>query len=168
MEMKTQTITREGKKLDIVYKEGNRDVELNGVVLNGVSGHCFCGDKLVIVRDKNNTWGFPGGAVEKGETLEEATAREVKEESNMKVLHQEYIGYQILKFESGKTIFHASSFCVVEPYGDFVSDPDRDVTEIKLIDPKDFKQYIHWSDAGDRIMERAMKMKEKITQLSFS
>ncbi len=161
MEIKSQTVTKEGKKVDIMYKEGNPEIELKGIVLNGVSGHCFYGDKLVIVRDKNDTWGFPGGAIEKGETLEEATTREVKEESNMKVLHQEYIGYQILTFESGKTIFHANSFCIVEPYGDFVSDPDGDITEIKLINPQDFKQYIKWSDAADRIMERAMEMKEK-------
>lgn len=161
MEIKTETVTKEGKKLYVTYKEGNREDELNEISLNGVSGHCFFGDKLVIVRDKNNTWGFPGGAIEKEETLEEATIREVKEESNMKVLHQEYIGYQILKFESGKTILHASSFCIVEPSGDFVSDPDGDIVEIKLIDPQDFKQYIDWASTVDRIMERAMEMKEE-------
>ena len=55
-------------------------------------------------------------------------------------------------------------FCIVEPYGDFVSDPDGDVTEIKLIDPKDYKQYFDWGEIGDRIVERAVEMKKEYDQ----
>ena len=50
------------------------------------------------------------------------------------------------------------SFCIVEPYGDFVSDPDGDITEIKLIDQRDYKQYFDWGKVGDRIMERAIEI----------
>ena len=162
MEIKTQVVSKEGKKFDIVYREGNPEIELNGVFLNGVSGHCFYGNKMVIVHDEKSGWWFPGGGIEKNETPEEAVVREVKEESNMKVLFQRYIGYQTLTDEYGKINRHASYFCVVKPYGDFVSDPDEDITEIKLIDPKDYKQYIRWGEVGDRIMEVAMKMEEKM------
>ena len=34
-----------------------------------------------------------------------------------------------------------------------------DVTEIKLIDPKDYKKYFDWSSVGDRLMEQALLLK---------
>lgn len=38
-------------------------------------------NKILMVFNKNGTWSLPGGAVEAGETLREATVREVKEET---------------------------------------------------------------------------------------
>ncbi|USK71202.1 NUDIX hydrolase [Peribacillus asahii] len=38
-------------------------------------------NKILMVFNKNSTWSLPGGAVEAGETLREATVREVKEET---------------------------------------------------------------------------------------
>ncbi len=136
----------------------NPNENLEGKILQAVHGLCFYNDKLVIVyAEGKGYWTFPGGSIEPGETYEEATIREVKEESNMKVLHQELIGFQDI-YENGKIIRQTRSFCIVEPYGDFISDPDGDVTEIKLIDPKDLKQYIDWKKIGDRILERALEM----------
>jgi hypothetical protein len=51
--------------------------------------------------------------------------------------------------------------CIVEPYGDFESDPDSDISKIKLIDPKDYKEYIKWGEIGDHLITRALKIKEK-------
>ncbi|PIP55679.1 MAG: hypothetical protein COX06_01985 [Candidatus Zambryskibacteria bacterium CG22_combo_CG10-13_8_21_14_all_42_17] len=52
------------------------------------------------------------------------------------------------------------SFCIVEPYGDFVADADAegDVTEIKLIDPKDYKQYFDWGEIGESIIKRVIEL----------
>jgi 8-oxo-dGTP diphosphatase len=38
-------------------------------------------NRILMVLNKNGTWSLPGGAVEAGETLKEATIREVKEET---------------------------------------------------------------------------------------
>ena len=113
---------------------------------------------MVYANDKGY-WTFPGGSIEPGETYQEAVIREVKEESNMKVLHQELIGF-IDVYEENRTIRQTRSLCIVEPYGDFISDPDLDITEIKLVDPKDYGQYVKWGNIGDRIMERALEMKK--------
>jgi hypothetical protein len=51
--------------------------------------------------------------------------------------------------------------CIVEPYGDFESDPDNDISEIKLIDPKDYKQYFDWKEIGDRIVKKAVELNKK-------
>ncbi len=159
MEIKSKLTNKSGQVLDIIYyedKDPNQNLE--GKILQAVHGFCFYKGKIVVVYAENKGyWTLPGGGIESGETYEDATIREIQEESNMKVLHQELIGFQDI-YEDGKIIRQTRSFCIVEPYGDFVTDPDGDITEIKLIDPKDFKQYIDWLKISDRIMERALEI----------
>ncbi len=163
MQIKSTIKNKAGKDFDVIYYEGlDPNQNLEGKILQAVHGFCFYGDKLVVVYAKDKGyWTLPGGGIEPGETYEEATVREIQEESNMKVLHQELIGFQDI-YEDGKIIRQTRSFCIVEPYGDFVSDPDGDITEIKLIDPKDYKQYFDWGEVGERIIKRALELKEKL------
>ena len=162
MEIKSKLTNGSGQVLDIIYyedKDPNQDLE--GKILQGVHGFCFYNGRLVLVyAEKKKYWTPPGGGIEPGETYEEAVIREVKEETNMKVLHQELIGFQDI-YEPDRIVRQTRSFCVVEPYGDFISDPDGDITEIRLIDPKDIKQYFDWLKIGDRIMDRAIEMLNK-------
>ncbi len=73
----------------------------------------------------------------------------------MEVLKHKFIGFIEVEEPQGK-IIQTRSVCIVKPYGPFVKDPDGDITEIKLIDPKDYKQYFDWGEVGDWIMERAL------------
>ncbi len=150
MEIKSSLINRAGQKLDVVYREGDPLEGLEGKVLQGVHAFCFCGGKMVVVKHAKSGWMPPGGAIEPGESYEEAVIREVREETSMKVLRQELIGYQDM-YEPERIIRQTRSFCLVEPYGDFSRDPDGEVTEIKFIDPKDIKQYFDWGEIGERI-----------------
>jgi len=167
MEIKSQFKGRNGEMIDYVYREGFDPMEgLEEKILQAVHGFCFYGDKLVVVyANDKGYWTFPGGGIEPGETWQEATVREVKEESNMKVLHQELIGY-IDVYEKDRIIRQTRSFCIVEPYGDFISDPDVDITEIKLVDPKDYGQYVKWGEIGDHIVKRALDILSKHNQIN--
>ncbi len=99
--------------------------------------------------------------MEEGETIGAAVIREVQEETNMKVLKQQLVGYQDI-FEPGRVVTQTRSVCLVEPYGEFVSDPAGDITAIKLIDPKDYKQYFDWGVIGNHVMERALALKAQM------
>ena len=159
MEIRSTLTTRSGRTLAVTYRESDPLKDLDGRFLAHVGCYCFCGDKLVVVyAEKKGFWTPPGGGIEPGETFEQAVTREVKEETNMKVMHQKLIGYQDIE-EPGRIIRQTRSFCIVEPYGDFVSDPDGDITEIRLIDPSEYKKYFDWGVVGDRIMDQALAMK---------
>ncbi len=131
----------------------------NSKILQGVHAYCFYKDHFVVVyTESKKYWTPPGGGIEEGESYEEATIREVLEETNMKVLELEFIGYQDV-YESERISRQTRSFCLVEPIGKFVSDPDGDITKIKLIKPYEYKQYFDWGIIGDRIMNRALEIK---------
>ena len=161
MEIKSKIQKRTGQVFYVVYKEDDFLNNLDGKSLQAVHAYCFYKDKMVVVyADSKGYWTPPGGGIEQGESVEEAVIREVKEETNMKVLYQEIIGYQDVH-EPNNTIRQTRSFCIVEPYGDFVADPDGDITKVELIDPMDYKKYFDWSAIGDRIMRRAVELKKK-------
>lgn len=155
MEIKSTLTNRSGQILDLVYREDDPLKNLEGKVLQGVHAFCFFKGKLVVVyAAEKGYWTPPGGGIEPGETYEQAVVREVKEETNMKVLSHELIGYQDV-CEPNRIVRQTRSFCLVEPYGPFEKDPDGDITEIKLIDPRDYKKYFDWGEVGERIMGRA-------------
>jgi 8-oxo-dGTP diphosphatase len=158
---------KQGEIFSLNYYETDPDQDMEGKVLQGV--HAFCiirsdntktNGKMVLVLHPKSGWMPPGGGVEVGESYEEAVVREVKEETNMKVLEQKLIGFQDIA-EPYRTVRQVRSFCIVEPYGNFEGDPDGEIQEIKLIDPKDYKQYFDWGLIGDHIMKRVTEFTEE-------
>ncbi len=162
MEIKSILINRSGQTLEVTYRDIESEKGLGGKKISAVHAYCFYQDKMVVVyaADKGY-WTLPGGSVEEGESPRDATRREVKEESNMRVIKQHFLGYQDI-FEPAGIMAQTRSVCLVEPYGDFVADPDGDITEIKLIDPRNYKQYFDWGIIGDHLMKRALEIKAQM------
>lgn len=125
---------------------------------------CFSGDKMVIgFGGKKQAWGLIGGTIENEETFKETLKREIQEESNMEVLTCLPIGYQkVVDTRDNSFVYQLRYVCKARPHGPFVSDPAGGVTEIKLIDPKSYKEYFDWGTIGERIVERAMELLPKL------
>ncbi len=90
--------------------------------------------------------------------------REVREESNMEVLSFLPLGYQKGEKPGEGYSYQLRYVCNVRPYGEFVSDPCGVITEVKLIDPADYKQYVkYWGKIGDRCVERGLELAKRLS-----
>lgn len=125
---------------------------------------CFCGGKMVVVHNgKKDTWGLVGGTIEKGESFEETLKREIQEESNMEVVSFLPVGYQkVIDTRDDSFVYQLRYVCMAKSYGEFVTDPAGSITEIKLIDSKDYKKYFDWGEIGEHIVRRAEELLVKL------
>ena len=130
-----------------------------------VYGVCFYGEKMVIgFGGQKQGWGLIGGSVATGGTFEQTLAREIQEESNMKVLSCLPIGYQkVIAIPDRSYIYQLRYACMVEPFDSFVSDPTGGVIKIKLIEPTEYKKYFDWGEIGERIITRAQELKSRLS-----
>lgn len=85
------------------------------VILVFAGGCVFdeCGRVLLQKRGDSGNWGFPGGAIELGETPENAAIRELKEEAGLDVVVNSLIGIYTdsdMRYPNGD---QAHSICIV-------------------------------------------------------
>jgi ADP-ribose pyrophosphatase YjhB (NUDIX family) len=164
MEIKIKAPNRLGVIEDIIYRDIESEADFSDKKIRGCRAYCFYEDKFIIVyADTKGYWTPPGGGVEEGESVEDAIAREVKEEANMKVVKQRFFGL-VEAIGKDRHDFYINSVCLVEPDGKFVSDSDDEITDIKLIVLDEYKKY---SDQNlgpivDRQIERAREVKAKM------
>ena len=162
MNIKSEMVDDRGKKFILDYSDCDDFSILPAEQCTQTYGVCFVDDKIVIGLRAKLYWGLIGGTIEKGETFDETFAREIKEESNMEVLKKIPVGYQKVTLEEGRVIYQLRYVAIVRPFGPFVEDPAGAIKEIKLIDPKDYKQYFDWGEIGERIIQRALELKSKL------
>jgi 8-oxo-dGTP diphosphatase len=158
MEIRDTYTRKDGKEFSFIYHENDPHKGVETHQLRAVHGFCFTLEgQMILVNHPTSGWIPPGGGVEKDEHINDAVIREVLEETNMKVLHKEYLG-SVDYPDDGQR--HVRFFCLVKPLGPFVSDPDGDIEEIKEVDPflDDIKNHFDWGPAGDRLMKLSRDM----------
>jgi 8-oxo-dGTP pyrophosphatase MutT (NUDIX family) len=140
------------------YEDTDDFSKLPAEKIGAVCAFCYYDGKYIIVKNGLN-WEPVAGHVEPGETPEQALVREIKEESNMKILKYFPVGYLYIREVD---IYQTRYFCEVVPYGPFVSDPDGGVTEIKIIDPADIFKFVNSTDTSLSMVPKCLKIIEKI------
>lgn len=95
-------------------------------------------ENILMVKNKKGDsyyWSIPGGAVEQGETLEQAALREAKEETGYDV---EIVGLSTLREAYFEDRGHHALLCTFLAEivgGDInISDPDNDIVEVRWVD----------------------------------
>ncbi len=152
--MEVSWISDSGKEVKAYFEEADDFSGLPQEKIKSICAFCYLDGQFVVVKNHSN-WEPVAGHVEEGETPEQALIREIKEESNMKVLKYFPIGYL---YTYGEDIYQTRYLCLVEPYGPFVSDPDGGVTEIKLVKSENLSSVIDWRDTSLLMKDRCLKI----------
>lgn len=153
----------EGKDYPVEYEDIDDFSVLPLALCHQVYGVCFIGDDIVIVKNGlKNTWGFLGGTIETGESIESTLKRETKEEANIEILKWLPIGYQKVTLPDRTYIYQLRVCALAKKTGEFVSDPAGTISENKLINPLDCKKYFDWGEIGERIIQRALELRKTL------
>jgi ADP-ribose pyrophosphatase YjhB (NUDIX family) len=123
-------------------------------------GACFTVDgAIVLVTENGSDWTLPGGAVERGETLEQTLARKVREEACARVLDCSYLGCQLvdeLEFEA--VSYYQTRFWARVELEPWVA--EHEMVARRTVDPAEFLDVLSWGRAttAAMILDRALKL----------
>lgn len=123
---------------------GSRPIFQNGasvIVLNKQN------QILMGLRSDNHCWGYAGGSIELGEHLEEAAARELKEEfeitANKLKLYGVFSGKELYyMYPNGDEVYNIDSVFVCNDYEGTPKADGHELTELKWFDMDDLPENI--------------------------
>ncbi|UQZ32778.1 DNA mismatch repair protein MutT [Paenibacillus sp. PK3_47] len=105
-------------------------------------------EEILMVNNKGSSWSLPGGAVEKGETLEQAVIRETKEETGLTIEVGNIVAVNEAFFkEMGHhTLFITFKAKIIK--GEISIQDKDEITEIKWVDLKSANELMPYHATG--------------------
>lgn len=106
-----------------------------------------CEDRVLLVKRARSPleglWGLPGGAVELGESVQEAAVRETQEETGITVQVTRFLGYidAIERDDQEQVRWHYIIFYFEATTLDQAVTPGDDASEVQWISEQELEQY---------------------------
>lgn len=118
-------------------------------------------DKILMVHNvEQNVWSLPGGAVEKGETLEEALVREVKEETCLTVLASGLVAINEKFFEESGNHAILFTFRANVVKGELIAGDEEEISAIEWVNRTIANERFPFYDGGfEALLEVAIPYK---------
>ena len=128
-------------------------------------GNFLLGKRSQKCRDEQGRWDFGAGAIEFGETFEEAVRREVKEEYGVDPIRIEYVGTRdAIRNHEGRTTHWIVNLhsVLVDPEQAIIGDPEK-IDEIGLFSLDNLPEPLHsYAHDGIEMIRDYFKKKSKL------
>jgi ADP-ribose pyrophosphatase YjhB (NUDIX family) len=118
----------------------------------GVGVVVWRGDKVLLIRrgrePRKGEWGIPGGAQAIGETLFEAAAREVREETGVAIIPTGIITAidSIWRDDAGRAQFHYTLIEISAEWTAGEAAADSDADDVRWVTPDEAAQIVSWDE----------------------
>ena len=121
-------------------------------------------DRIVLVRRAiepgHGRWVFPGGYVDRGEVVEAAAVREVKEETGLDVVAERFIGsidYWFVRPGDGARCHKTVHFYLMSATGGDISLHDREFDEVRWFPVGEALEAMTYRDEA-KVVEKGLSM----------
>lgn len=107
-----------------------------------VKGICFIDGKVILLKNERNEWDLPGGKLGRGEKVEEALVREMKEELGIEIAIVKLIGVRTARIQGKIDVLIILYLCETKAlYQDLRL--SQESFGLELFDPRDLPDHKH-------------------------